>query len=262
MATLDIKLLEKILNSLNYHLCYFESCRSTMTPVDSYEWKDGDTPFDYVVITDNQTSGVGRAGAHWLSKSGVDLTFTVHKTLKTLPRQLSIYIGMILLNFLKEQYSLPIKFKWPNDLYLHDKKLCGILVQYSKVASSPENANDISSSSVRSNYIRCRIGIGVNVNSHYDDFISLKDMLGHDIDRNNLFCNLFYEIAKLLSDGNFRNLVLHNEDDYLYGKNISIYSGGRKCFGAYAGYSENGIILKESGYNSTIYNNASNIEIV
>lgn len=251
---LDLNLLENFLSSLNYHLCYFKSCKSTMSPVDSYEHENQGFEHNYVTITDNQLSGVGRSGSHWSSIPNTDLTFTIHKTLNILPNQLSIYIGIVLLSFLKEQYLLPIKFKWPNDLYLEDKKLCGILIQNSTITNKHRFKGG--------SYTRCRIGIGINVNSHHNNFISLQDVLGIIIDRNKLFCDLFYEVEKVLSNGNFRDFILHDEDDYLHGKNISLYSGGKKCIGVYAGYSENGIILKESNYNSIIYNNASNIEII
>jgi BirA family transcriptional regulator, biotin operon repressor / biotin---[acetyl-CoA-carboxylase] ligase len=142
-----------------------------------------------VLLTDNQTAGRGRMQHTWLSPPG-SLTFSV-----ILKPNLAFLPCLVMLASLAVVYSIHAvtnlrpQIKWPNDILINDRKVCGILIE-----------NDI-----RKNVLHhCVIGIGINVNVRIIDFpeivataTSLSDMTGRDIDRQSLLCRCLSEMDSL-----------------------------------------------------------------
>ncbi len=87
----------------------------------------------FCVIANRQTQGRGSRGNVWESEERA-LLFSFVFDLKKLPRDLplqslSLYVGVILQEFLHTQGAEELWIKWPNDLYIQDKKIGGILTQ-------------------------------------------------------------------------------------------------------------------------------------
>ncbi|MCV2526317.1 MAG: biotin--[acetyl-CoA-carboxylase] ligase [Candidatus Lightella neohaematopini] len=103
-----------------------------------------------VCISEYQTMGMGRNGKKWINSFGNSLCLSICWLLKKplLCNTISIVISIILANLLKELGIKNIGIKWPNDLYLKNKKLAGILVERT---------------STNNNYYYI-IGIGINLN--------------------------------------------------------------------------------------------------
>jgi len=84
-----------------------------------------------LVIADRQTSGRGRSGRRWASESGQGIWMTMIER----PNDaraidvLSIRLGLRAARSLDRYAATPIRLKWPNDLYVGDGKLAGILVE-------------------------------------------------------------------------------------------------------------------------------------
>lgn len=82
------------------------------------------------ILTDYQTNGIGSRNNCWLGKKGnLFFSFVYKKTIlpKDLPIQsCSIYYAFILKKILKKQHS-KIWVKWPNDFYMNNKKIGGII---------------------------------------------------------------------------------------------------------------------------------------
>ena len=89
-----------------------------------------------VVIAKTQTNGRGKRGSVWISNEGAALFSFVIDSIGY-DDKVTIYTGFIVRNILhkliKEAFSENVesylKFKWPNDIYYKDKKLCGILCE-------------------------------------------------------------------------------------------------------------------------------------
>lgn len=121
-----------------------------------------------VIVTDHQTAGRGQRGSSWETTKGMNLTFSV--ILK--PSFLSIKDQFALNTFsalaihdVLDKKSIEASIKWPNDVLINDKKVCGILIE-----------NQIRGSQV-SNSI---VGIGLNVNQdsfHVPTATSLRNVL-------------------------------------------------------------------------------------
>jgi BirA family biotin operon repressor/biotin-[acetyl-CoA-carboxylase] ligase len=105
-----------------------------------------------VILADFQTKGKGQKGGYWESEKGKNLTLSFILNPSFLDVQKEFYLSMSvsigIVEFLS-QLQLNSKIKWPNDIYINNRKAGGILI---------ENAvkNNIIASSV--------IGIGININ--------------------------------------------------------------------------------------------------
>lgn len=119
---------------------YFEETASTNTCA-LEQGRDGD-----VFVADRQTAGRGRQGRTWHSAPGLGLWFTV--ALKGEAEGLVFAAALAVRAALAGRCAPTIK--WPNDVLVNAKKICGILV---------EQRNDA-----------IAVGIGINVNHLRSDF--------------------------------------------------------------------------------------------
>lgn len=97
--------------------------------MDHPEWFDN---LD-VVSASHQTAGVGRTGHAWVDNKGDNILFSFiikDEALISSFKFLSVTLGVIILNYLKGYISEDrLSLKWPNDVYVNNKKICGILLQ-------------------------------------------------------------------------------------------------------------------------------------
>lgn len=136
-------------------------------------YKQGKDEEMTVVIADFQTGGRGQGCNKWESERGKNLLFSilVHPHGIPVNRQfiISEAVALSVSDTLKN-YSDGIKVKWPNDIYHHDRKICGILIE-----------NNVSSKGIEN----CIIGIGININQrefHSDapNPVSLFNIIGSE----------------------------------------------------------------------------------
>ncbi len=101
-----------------------------------------------------QTSGRGQAGNSWSSADGENLLFSIVLRFDDSPFQaydqfaISQAAALSVVDFLA-QHSIEAKIKWPNDIYVGNNKICGILIENTL-------KGEFLSSSI--------VGIGINVN--------------------------------------------------------------------------------------------------
>lgn len=131
---------------------YYSSCYSTNDL--AIEIIQRKAAFDgMIVLTDNQLAGRGQRGNSWESDPGLNITLSVILKPNFLPahRQfyLNIAISLAVFDFLSD-YNIPkLRIKWPNDVYIGDMKMGGILIE-----------NTLAGSSIDWSVL----GIGLNVN--------------------------------------------------------------------------------------------------
>lgn len=136
---------------------FFEEINSTNTFCKTLASKNFNSPT--VVLSDTQTSGRGTKGRCWTSPKNKGLWFSIllkpdfhSKFLGIIPILAATAINEALLEF-----DIKINIKWPNDIFLNDKKLCGILTE-----------GTLSKGEI--DYLI--VGIGINVNLDMSDFDS------------------------------------------------------------------------------------------
>lgn len=95
----------------------------------------GDLAHGAVIAARRQTAGRGQRGNSWESEPGVNLTFSMllRPTAITAVAQfeLSMIVSLGVCDALKAASGLEFHVKWPNDIYVGDKKICGILIENS-----------------------------------------------------------------------------------------------------------------------------------
>ncbi len=97
-------------------------------------------PAGSLVLAEEQTAGRGRAGRAWSSTwgAGIWMTLLERPRVGTGLDVLSLRIGLRLAPVLERWSDGPIQLKWPNDLYVRQRKLAGILVEARWRGPQPE----------------------------------------------------------------------------------------------------------------------------
>jgi BirA family biotin operon repressor/biotin-[acetyl-CoA-carboxylase] ligase len=142
-----------------------------------------------IVIAEVQTRGRGRLSREWLSPEG-----GIYFTLVLRPRispayapRVNLMAGIAVATTIRKLFGLKAELKWPNDVLIEDKKVCGILAEMDAETDVVNFVN---------------VGIGINVNTSMPRFektaTSLKDALGREISRKEFLCALVVEIERWL----------------------------------------------------------------
>ncbi|HEY3298855.1 MAG TPA: biotin--[acetyl-CoA-carboxylase] ligase [Armatimonadota bacterium] len=107
-----------------------------------------------VVVASEQTAGRGRRGKHWSSPPGAGLYLSIIlRPAKPYSElwQLAFVAALAAADAVARITHLPARIKWPNDIHLNGRKVCGILIESKSSTSASERP--------------VIIGIGINVNT-------------------------------------------------------------------------------------------------
>ncbi len=110
-----------------------------------------------IVVSDIQTSGRGRLGRTWVSPKQTGIYISLSLTPNIMPFEcssLTLVAALAVSNALKNVCNVPASIKWPNDILINNKKVCGILTEMSAEID-------------KLNYII--IGTGINVSTEFFD---------------------------------------------------------------------------------------------
>ena len=172
---------------IGQRVIYYPSLTSTME-VAKREAQQGAAE-GTIIIADEQSAGKGRMKRLWLSPRGsIALSVVLYPDVAYLP-SLVMLASLAVVHSIEAVTGLKAQVKWPNDVLIHGKKVCGILVE----------------SELRRNIVDYTIiGIGINVNLRLSDFpeilpiaTSLSDELGREVSRLELIRRLLVEIESL-----------------------------------------------------------------
>lgn len=153
-------------------LLFYEDLPSTNTRV-SLLLNEKEQQEGTVVYTDFQTSGRGQIGNKWISEKGKNLLFSILLYPNTIIPEdqfmISMSVSLGICDFL-DSYLEGVTIKWPNDIYVKNDKIAGILIENSIMGDKIEN---------------CITGIGLNINqeafpSEVPNPVSLKMITGEE----------------------------------------------------------------------------------
>jgi len=142
-----------------------------------------------VIIADEQTAGRGRLKRVWVSPKGnIALSVILYPSVVNLP-SLIMLSSLAVVHSIEAVTGLKTQIKWPNDVLVNDRKVCGILIE----------------SSMRGDLVDYAIiGIGININLRPSDFpeiqsaaTSLSAELGRDVSRLMVVRRLLVEVERL-----------------------------------------------------------------
>jgi BirA family biotin operon repressor/biotin-[acetyl-CoA-carboxylase] ligase len=200
-----------------------------------------------LVLTSKQSAGRGRKGNLWWSSGGA-LTFSWVVDAAYLPvsserrPMISLAAGLAVRDALIELLpNCPFVLKWPNDVLVGDRKVCGILVEQHSIAD-------------RQGVI---IGVGVNVNNSLRDApaeisqraISLFDLEGHSLDLSAVLISILrclsHRIQQLKTQP---RLVLGetNRHNVLTGRIVTLRAGESSITGLCVGVDDEGQLVLQT----------------
>lgn len=194
-------------------------------------------------IAEYQQAGRGRRGRQWFSPFGANLYLSMFWRLEQGPAAavgLSLVIGIVMAEVLRGLGAENVRVKWPNDLYLNDRKLAGILVE---LTGKTGDAAQIV------------IGAGINLamrNVATDvinqSWINLQEA-GINIDRNALAIRIIKELRKALylfeEEGLIPFLPRWKTLDNFINRQVKLIIGDREIYGISRGINEQGGLLLE-----------------
>lgn len=142
-----------------------------------------------VIVAEEQTAGRGRLKRAWLSPRGsIALSVILHPTPAQLP-SLIMVASLAVVHCIEKVSGLKAQIKWPNDVLVNNKKVCGILIESDVRGSAVDYAV---------------IGIGLNVKVNTADFTeiaasatSLSQELGKELSRREIIRCLLEELEAL-----------------------------------------------------------------
>lgn len=148
-----------------------------------------DSPEGTLVVADCQKSGKGRLGRNWSSPHGeaVFMSFLLKEHLIPENASMITIVAAIAVQKALSSLAADVKIKWPNDIVLNGRKVCGILTE-------------MKSSGLESQYVVVGIGINVNNQSFPENIArtaaSLYTETRKKYDRSDIICNVMKEFEK------------------------------------------------------------------
>lgn len=194
-------------------------------------------------VAEYQQAGRGRRGRKWFSPFGANLYLSMYWRLEQGPAAaigLSLVIGIIMAEVLQQLGADDVRVKWPNDLYLGDRKLAGILVE---LTGKTGDAAQIV------------IGAGINLAMRRAEndvinqgWVNLQEA-GVFIDRNTLAVRLINELRTALQsfeqEGLSPWLSRWKKLDNFIDRPVKLIIGEREIFGISRGIDAQGALLLE-----------------
>lgn len=175
---------------IGHPLYYFEETGSTND--EAFHLGVAGAPEGTVVIAESQMAGKGRMQRAWHSPPEANIyTSIILRPLFEAARapQVSIATGVAVAEMLEDYCPDKVRLKWPNDVLIGEKKICGILSQMKMSGAAID-------------FIV--VGIGINVNLNHEQFpsdiqkiaTSLLMETGREISRMDMIIRLYENVAK------------------------------------------------------------------
>lgn len=196
-----------------------------------------------VCIAEYQSAGRGRRGRQWISPFGRNLYLSMYWKLEQGPAAaigLSLVVGVIMAEVLQKLGADGVKVKWPNDLYLNDKKLSGILVELTG------KTGDVA-------HIVTGIGINIAMSKNQTEAINQQwinlEQVGIKIDRNELACEITNALREAFVQFEKQGLSVFIERwkrlDNFMDRRVKLIIGEKEIFGIAKGINDQGALLLE-----------------
>ena len=194
--------------------------------------------FPVLIITNNQRAARGRNKKIWVSMNQKSISFSL--CFKVNAKQLDLrYLSYLsctcLLGAMRESNYEDIKIKWPNDLYLNNKKVSGILIE---------------SLSINKEFY-VSIGIGINLDIPKSNYIDQPySNLGKDVDQASLISIFCETLFKNIDQINMSKVVeFYNKNLFWYQERVSIKDNNDFYEGELLGINKQGQLMIQNNGN-------------
>ena len=195
-----------------------------------------------LVIAEEQSSGRGRMERRWVSRSCSSILSSIifYPPLKpSAVFRLTMMASIAVVTAIRRVCALPAVIKWPNDVYLNMKKVCGILTELAAEKDSTHYAV---------------VGIGINVNGDLHEYpeiegiaTTLEKESGRRVSRIDLLNKLLAELDRL-----YQGLIKNGGDDLkrqweqysmVLGRQVTVVSGDEQVEGIARGIDSDGHLI-------------------
>lgn len=188
-----------------------------------------------IVIAESQSQGRGRLNRKWFSpEGGIYFTLILRPNISPMyaPR-INLMVAVAIAQTINKFFGLDAELKWPNDILIGGKKVCGILAEINAETDAINFVN---------------LGIGINANTPISQLekkaTSLKEKLGKEISRKEFFHSAIKEIIKqqtLLTKGDL--LEEWRQLSTTLNKNVKIVMPGEEIRGKAIDIDTNGALI-------------------
>ena len=216
---------------------YYDSTGSTNDR--AYELAEGGEPEGTIVIAESQTRGKGRMGRKWISPkaSGIYMSIILRPDVETdeIPA-VTIIAAVSIIRAIIKACGVDTRMKWPNDILIGDKKVCGILTE---IKAQPDAVEFLV------------LGIGVNVNTPRGKLppegTSLKIECGYNVSRLDLARNILAEFERYYLKFNEEGFPALRDECMEYsltlGKRVKVSEHHRSIEGVAVDIDEKGALI-------------------
>ncbi len=204
-----------------------------------------------LIVAEEQTAGRGRKKNRWFSPKGKGLYFTLVLNPPEMSnvQLITLAAGVALTEAMENTCGLATKLKWPNDVYVRDRKLAGILTE---------------AISRGKKLLAILVGIGINVNHEKGDLAeeirnvstSLKIAANKTVSREELLVNVLKSLdlayRKLLRGSSGEILKCWLEKAAYLGERVVVTNENTSIEGEFIGLSNEGALLLRD-YNNNVH---------
>ncbi len=208
-----------------------------------------------VTIADQQSRGKGRRGRAWESPAGTSIPFSLLLRPDIRPERasmLTLVMGLCVAEAIRELYGLDTGIKWPNDIVVKGKKICGILTEMTMQGTYIDSVI---------------IGVGINANmlefpeELQDKATSLRRELQHPVKRADIvvrILELFEEKYRLFLKTQDLTHMVEDYHGFLLnrGKEVRVLQPGEEYVGTAQGIDAMGnliVIRKDNGKKEEVF---------
>jgi BirA family biotin operon repressor/biotin-[acetyl-CoA-carboxylase] ligase len=220
---------------------YFEKLSSTN--ITAKEQAEKGANEGTTIIAETQTTGKGRLNRRWFSpKGGVWFSIILRPQMRPEDAaKITLITSVAVAKTLRKLYGLSAEVKWPNDVLIHGKKVCGILTEASLKRRTV-------------NFVVVGIGINANfsLNALPEDLATtavttLKEVLQKEVDREELICVLLKEFESCyerFKRREFESLLSEwRSMTSFLGKEVEVVSFAERLHGMAVDIDENGALI-------------------
>jgi len=210
-------------------------------------------PHGALVVAEEQTAGRGRAGRTWVSdnSAGIYMTLLLRPRLApSLAPVLTMAAGLAVRDAIAEIAALEPDIRWPNDVLLGGKKVCGILTE---MYAEPD----------RVKFVVCGIGVNVNQSKMPDALAKIGTSLLRETGRVHSRVDIVVRLLRRF-EGYYNQLVTQGAapivrrfsevSSYAKGKRVRVTAGAESFVGVTAGLDAAGLLLvkRDGGRTETV----------
>lgn len=192
-----------------------------------------------LVIADRQTAGRGRRGRSWISPAGEGIFMSLILRPQVHPSQvakMSLTLALAVANAIEHETGLDARIKWPNDIVIGGRKVCGLLLEM-----------DATQECVRS----IVAGVGINVHQkEFDEEIthtasSLDLLAGRRVSRSAIVRAFLQEFEKAMALLDAEMMHAYRARSATIGQRVQVISLDGTYEGMAKGVTQSGSLLVE-----------------